>query len=205
MNGTTNVVDHGVWEWEIGSALTYTNIQGISADGNFYATKSLVEPVFAVGAFSSVNLLVGRYNADPALRPYAQDVDLLLDACAFDPADYGLDAALDNAAYPRSASFSRVVGSARTLGQRRSPPRAPARSPAGTSGGTSGRLARRIRGLRPGHGGRFLERRRTGASCSAATTSRRAVVGCAGARDPRYACPETSIRRSTPGLALADA
>ena len=112
MNGTTNTVDNGVWEWEIGSGLTYTNIQGISADGNFYATRSLVDPAFALGAFDTANLLVGRYNADPALRPYAQDVDLLLDACAFDPADYGLDAPRDNAAYCTLGIqyYSRVVG-----------------------------------------------------------------------------------------------
>ncbi len=38
LNGTTAVVDSGVWEWEIGSGDTYTSIQGISAVGMFYAT-----------------------------------------------------------------------------------------------------------------------------------------------------------------------
>lgn len=107
-----NVVDHGVWEWEIGSGMTYSNIQGISADGNFYSTLSLVDPQYALGAFDTVNLLVGRYNATPTQRPYAQDVEVLLDACAFDPAAYGLDAPLDNSAYCLLGIqyYSRVVG-----------------------------------------------------------------------------------------------
>jgi len=112
MNGTTNVVDAGVWEWEIGSGFTYTNIQGISADGNFYATSSLVDPQFALGSYATANLLVGRYNANPTLRPYAQDVDLLLDACAFDPGAYGLEAPFDNSAYCMLGVqyYSRLVG-----------------------------------------------------------------------------------------------
>jgi hypothetical protein len=111
-NGTTTNLDHGVWEWEIGSATTYSNVEGISADGNFYATMSLVDPAYAVGAYDTANLLIGRYNADPALRPYAQDVELLLDACAFDPADYGLAAPMDNSAYCTLGIqyYSRVVG-----------------------------------------------------------------------------------------------
>ena len=112
MNGTTAAVDNGVWEWEIGSGLTYSNIEGITADGTFYSTMSLVDPQFALGAFDTVNLLVGRYNAAPTQRPYAQDVELLLDACAFDPGAYGLDAPLDNSAYCLLGTqyYSRVVG-----------------------------------------------------------------------------------------------
>lgn len=111
-NGTTATTDVGVWEWEIGSGLTYSNVEGISADGNFYATSSLVDPQYALGAFDTANLLVGRYNAAPSLRPYAQDVELLLDACAFDPGAYGLAAPLDNAAYCALGIqyYSRVVG-----------------------------------------------------------------------------------------------
>jgi hypothetical protein len=110
-NGTTAATDHGVWEWEIGSGTTYSNVEGISADGNFYATRSLVDPQFALGAFDTVNLLVGRYNADPG-RPYAQDVELLLDACEFDPARYGFESPLDNSAYCLLGVqyYSRVVG-----------------------------------------------------------------------------------------------
>ncbi|KAB2960375.1 MAG: hypothetical protein F9K18_11175, partial [Thermoanaerobaculia bacterium] len=112
LNGTTATVDHGVWEWEIGSGNTYSNIQGITADGNFYATRSLVDPQFALGAYDTANLLVGRYNANPTQRPYAQDVDFLLDACAFDPSDYGFEAPLDNSAYCVLGVqyYSRVVG-----------------------------------------------------------------------------------------------
>ena len=72
LNGTTAVVDSGVWEWEIGSGDTYTNIQGISAVGLFYATVPTSNPTYALGAFDTVNLVVGRYTtrADPAsLRP----------------------------------------------------------------------------------------------------------------------------------------
>lgn len=113
LNGTTAQIDSGVWEWIIGSGDTYSNIQGITADGLFPATVSTTDPDFAAGAFETVNLLVGRYNADPALRPYAQDVDLLLDACAFDPGDYGLDPGLGGSqAYCDLAVsyYSRVVG-----------------------------------------------------------------------------------------------
>ena len=112
MNGTTSAVDSGVWEWEIGSGATYTNIQGISADGNFYATMSTGDPAFALGAFDTVNLLVGRYGAAPTLRPYAQDVDLLLDACAFDPGAYALVRAPESSAYCQLAMqyYARIVG-----------------------------------------------------------------------------------------------
>lgn len=111
-NGTTAAVDNGVWEWEIGSGLTYSNIQGISADGGFHATATTGDPAFALGAFDTVNLLVGRYSATPTLRPYAQDVDLLLDACAFDPGLYGASRQPDSAAYCQLAMqfYARVVG-----------------------------------------------------------------------------------------------
>ena len=36
LNGTTAVVDSGVWEWEIGSGDTYTNIYAIVGDGFAY-------------------------------------------------------------------------------------------------------------------------------------------------------------------------
>lgn len=113
-NGTTSSADSGVWEWEIGSGMTYSNIQGISADGGFYATLSTGDPDFALGAFGTVNLLVGRYGAAPTQRPYAQDVDLLLDACAFDPGAYALapDPAPESLAYCQLAMqyYARVVG-----------------------------------------------------------------------------------------------
>ena len=103
LNGTTAVVDSGVWEWEIGSGDTYTNIQGISAMGLFYATVPTSDPSYAMGAFDTVNLVVGRYTTVPTQRPYAQEVGLLFDACAFDPGAYGVagGAAMqaENAAY----------------------------------------------------------------------------------------------------------
>lgn len=103
LNGTTAVVDSGVWEWEIGSGDTYTNIQGISATGLFYATVPSSNPAYALGAFETVNLVVGRYTAAPTQRPYAQDVELLFDACAFNPADYGL--APGAAEQPESSAY----------------------------------------------------------------------------------------------------
>lgn len=112
LNGTTAQVDEGVWEWEIGSGDTYTNIQGITADGMFHATVSTTDPSHALSAFSTVDLLLSRFNAVPATRPYAQDVDTLLDACEFDPGDYleGTDAA-QNQAYCTIAIhyYSRVL------------------------------------------------------------------------------------------------
>ncbi|GMU74133.1 MAG: hypothetical protein AMXMBFR44_3320 [Candidatus Campbellbacteria bacterium] len=90
LNGTTSVVDQGVWEWEIDSGNTYSNIQGVSAHGMLYATNSLSDPIYALSVFSTANLLVGRYNANPTTRPYAQDVDFLWDVCLFDPAAYGM-------------------------------------------------------------------------------------------------------------------
>lgn len=103
LNGTTAVVDSGVWEWEIGSGNTYTNIQGISASGLFSATVPTSNPAYALGAFETVNLVVGRLSTVPTQRPYAQEVELLFDACAFDPGAYGVvgdsPALAENAAY----------------------------------------------------------------------------------------------------------
>ncbi len=109
LNGTTTVVDSGVWEWEIGSGNTYTNIQGISADGLFYATVPTSNPAYALGAFDTVNLIVGRLSTvlpgpPPTMqRPYAQEVEMLFDACAFNPADYGL--APGAAEQPESSAY----------------------------------------------------------------------------------------------------
>ncbi len=103
LNGTTAVVDSGVWEWEIGSGDTYTNIQGISAVGMFHATVPTSNPAYALGAFDTVNLVVGRLSTVPTQRPYAQEVELLFEACAFDPGAYSLAAgaasAPENSAY----------------------------------------------------------------------------------------------------------
>jgi len=112
LNGTTAQVDEGVWEWEIGSGDTYSNIQGITADGMFHGTESTGDPSHALAAFNTVDLIVSRFNAVPATRPYAQDVDTLLDACQFDPGDYlgGAEAA-QNQAYCTIAIqyYSRVL------------------------------------------------------------------------------------------------
>lgn len=103
LNGTTASVDSGVWEWEIGSGNTYTNIQGISAVGMFFATEPTSNPAYALAAFDTVNLVVGRLATVPTQRPYAQEVELLFEACAFDPGAYGLTAEAgpqgENAAY----------------------------------------------------------------------------------------------------------
>ena len=60
-------------------------------------------PAYALGAFDTVNLVVGRLSTVPTQRPYAQEVELLFDACAFDPGAYGLahgdDVRPENAAY----------------------------------------------------------------------------------------------------------
>lgn len=90
LNGTTSTTDIGVWEWEIDSGNTYSNIQGITAHGMLYATHSLGDPTYALTVFDTANLLVGRYNANPTVRPYAQDVDFLWDVCLFNPAAYGM-------------------------------------------------------------------------------------------------------------------
>jgi hypothetical protein len=92
MNGTTSTVDQGVWEWEIGSGFTYSNIQGISADGLLHATAATGDPAYALAAFPTANLLIGRYNANP-MRTYAQDADFLWDVCKFDPQAYGVSPA----------------------------------------------------------------------------------------------------------------
>ena len=119
INGITSEVDEGVWEWEIGSGYTYSNIQGVTADGLLYATVPTSNPNAALAVFSTANLLVGRYNDDPQARPYAQDVDFLMNVCAFDPADYGVfvvpllpPGINDNSAYCTLATqyYSRVVG-----------------------------------------------------------------------------------------------
>lgn len=103
LNGTTTLVDSGVWEWEIGSGDTYTNIQGISAVGMFYATVPTSNPAYALGGFDTVNLVVGRLSTVPTQRPYAQEVELLFEACAFDPGAYSLAAGAapvpENSAY----------------------------------------------------------------------------------------------------------
>ena len=109
LNGTTTLIDSGVWEWEIGSGNTYTNIQGISADGLFYATVPTSNPAYALGAFDTVNLIVGRLSTvlpgpPPFMqRPYAQEVEMLFDACAFDPGAFGL--APDALAQPESSAY----------------------------------------------------------------------------------------------------
>jgi hypothetical protein len=92
MNGTTNVVDHGVCEWQVGSNTTYTNVQSVSILGLFAATVATGDPVYALAAFATVNLQISRYAANPLLVPYSQDIEALVEACRFDPAAYGLTA-----------------------------------------------------------------------------------------------------------------
>ena len=66
-------------------------------------------PAYALGAFDTVNLIVGRLSTvlpgpPPTMqRPYAQEVEMLFDACAFNPADYGL--APDAATQPESSAY----------------------------------------------------------------------------------------------------
>lgn len=103
LNGTTTLVDSGVWEWEIGSGDTYTNIQGISAVGMFYATVPTSNPAYALGAFDTVNLVVGRLSTVPTQRPYAQEVEMLFAACAFDPGAYRL--AAGTASVPENSAY----------------------------------------------------------------------------------------------------
>ncbi|MCI0619500.1 hypothetical protein L0Y40_00475 [Candidatus Wolfebacteria bacterium] len=119
VNQDTGNIECQVWEWVVGSGDTYLNIQGISAHYLLYVTVLTGNPSYALGTFGTANLLVGRYNADPMLRPFGQDVDFLLDVCAFDPSTYGvnvseyLGAGMEsNEAYCTLATqyYSRVVG-----------------------------------------------------------------------------------------------
>lgn len=111
-NGTTSLTDSGVWEWEIGSGNTYSNIQAITALGLFHATKSLGNTEYAIETFDTTNLIVGRYNNDLVTRPYAPEVDLLMNACEFDPMSSFLAKAPEDAGYCAIASslYARVVG-----------------------------------------------------------------------------------------------
>jgi hypothetical protein len=115
LNGTTGEVDGCVWPWEIPcppGPCTFSNIQGITADGMLHATVTTRNPAYALAVFDTANLLVGRYNAAPTQRPFAQDVSFLLDVCAFDPSEYGLAMMESNEAYCTLAAqyYSRVVG-----------------------------------------------------------------------------------------------
>jgi len=87
-NGSTANVDHDVWEWEIGSGTTYNNVEGITALGLLYAYEYTGDASHALATFTTANLLIGRYLADPAVRPYAADIELLAKACAVDPGTY---------------------------------------------------------------------------------------------------------------------
>ncbi len=112
LNGTTTLTDSGVWEWEIGSGNTYSNIQAITALGLHHAATSLGNSDYAMETFDTTNLVVGRYNDDLVTRPYAPEVDLLMDACQFDPMSSFLAKAPEDSGYCSIATslYARVIG-----------------------------------------------------------------------------------------------
>lgn len=83
LNGNTGETDVGVMEWEIGSKTTYTNIQCVSMHGMFGASSALQDPVYGLAAFDTARVAIDRYIGNTT-RPFATEVDFLVDVCNFD-------------------------------------------------------------------------------------------------------------------------
>ena len=81
-NGTTGGTDQNVWEWEIGSGTTFTNIQGISAVGILGAYNRTLNPAYLQAAIGTANTLKNRYNNNAPTRPFAQDVAFFANLCS---------------------------------------------------------------------------------------------------------------------------
>lgn len=80
LNGDTGAGTYTCsWEWQIGSGSAYRNTQGPSARGLVAAYKATGKDAYLAGAVCAANQAISRYDANPADRPFSEDVLLLTD------------------------------------------------------------------------------------------------------------------------------
>ena len=78
-NGDTGAGSYACsWEWLVGTGVAYRNTQGPSALGLLAAYAILRNPTYLNGVVCAADQMVGRYDAAPSLRPYADDEILLV-------------------------------------------------------------------------------------------------------------------------------
>ncbi len=66
------------WEWLVGTGLAYRNVQGPSALGLLAAYAVIRNPTYLNGVVCAADQMISRYDADPTMRPYADDEILLV-------------------------------------------------------------------------------------------------------------------------------
>ncbi len=81
LNGTTGQNNSNVWEWEIGSGQTFSNIQGITAEGMLGAYDRTSNPDYLTAAIGTADVLKNRYDNNAPSRPFAQDVAFFVHLC----------------------------------------------------------------------------------------------------------------------------